>query len=120
MGPTHPEEAHMSDQNDTKPTAQSQSGSKPMHLAMLACCVVMFIPIVGFFLAGGAFGGAGYNLFTFAPLLLCVGVHFVMHKVMGKSCHKSDSGADDSVADNETHDIVIREVSSAVPQVRRG
>ena len=47
----------------------------------------MLIPVAGFFLAGGAGAGISQTLTAFAPLLLCVGAHLVMHKVMGKSCH---------------------------------
>ena len=77
----------MSQKTDTSSIERSRSGPKAMHFAMMACCVIMLLPIAGYFLAGGALGGLGSNLLTFAPLLLCVGGHFVMHKMMGKSCH---------------------------------
>lgn len=105
----------MSDKIDTKPTAGLRSGLKGSHLAMMACCVIMLLPVAGYFLAGGALGGLGSNVWTFAPLLLCVGGHFVMHKVMGKSCHTSENQGE-----MEKPSASIRDVTSAVPQVRRG
>lgn len=61
--------------------------SKLMHYGMMACCAIMLLPIIGYFVAGGSLGGLWNNSAAFLPLLLCVGAHFVMHKVMGKSCH---------------------------------
>ncbi|KPN62772.1 Protein of unknown function [Aliiroseovarius crassostreae] len=61
--------------------------SKLMHYGMMACCAIMFLPIVGYLIAGGTIGGLWGNSIAFLPLLLCVGAHFVMHKMMGKSCH---------------------------------
>lgn len=66
----------------------SQQGhSKLMQYGMMACCAVMLLPVAGFLLAGGTIGGLWGNALVFAPLLLCVGAHLVMHKMMGKSCH---------------------------------
>lgn len=56
---------------------------------MMACCAVMLLPIAGFFLAGGTIAGLWSNSAAFMPLVLCVGAHLVMHKMMGKSCQKS-------------------------------
>ncbi|WP_295453757.1 DUF2933 domain-containing protein [uncultured Pseudophaeobacter sp.] len=105
----------MSQKTDTSSIERSRSGPKAMHFAMMACCVIMLLPIAGYFLAGGALGGLGSNLLTFAPLLLCVGGHFVMHKMMGKSCHTSGSRRE-----TEEPNAVIHDVASTVPQVRRG
>lgn len=115
MGTTHPDEVPMNNESDTETTAQNRPSPKPMHLAMIACCFIMLIPIAGYFLASGALSGFSGNLVAFAPLLLCVGAHFVMHKVMGKSCHASDK-QDKTAMSGET----VRDVESAIPQVRRG
>lgn len=61
--------------------------SKLMHYGMMICCTVMLLPIAWFLVAGGSLSGLWSNAAFFAPLLLCVGAHFVMHKMMGKSCH---------------------------------
>lgn len=57
---------------------------------MMACCIVMFIPLVGFFVAGGTLASLGSNVTPWAPLLLCAAVHLAMFRFMGnmgKSCH---------------------------------
>ncbi len=60
-----------------------------MKYGMWACCAVMLLPVVAYIAAGGSFAGFGGSLVTFAPLALCLGMHLVMHKFMGKSCHSS-------------------------------
>ncbi|MDA5095771.1 DUF2933 domain-containing protein [Aliiroseovarius sp. KMU-50] len=75
----------------------------------------MLLPIAVYFLAGGTIGEGGTGLSAFAPLLLCVGAHFLMHRVMGKSCHASK---DSSAA--EELEPQTRDVTSTVPQVKRG
>lgn len=82
-----------------------------MHYGMMACCVVMLVPIVGFLLAGGTMSGLWSNAAVFAPLLLCVGAHLLMFKVMGKSCHSTK--AKDSVEE------MPETVPSAIPVVAR-
>ena len=74
-----------------------------MHYGMMACCVVMLVPIVGFLLAGGTMSGLWSNAAVFAPLLLCVGAHLLMFKFMGKSCHSKEARSE------------IEEVSQTVP-----
>lgn len=66
---------------------QAGQSGRMMHWGMMACCAVMLLPIVGYFLGGGTLSGLASNTAAFAPLLLCVGAHLVMHKMMGKSCH---------------------------------
>ena len=75
----------MADLDDRKP---AQSG-KLMHYGMMICCTLMLLPIATFFLAGGTIAGLWTNLGLFAPIALCIGAHFVMFKMMGKSCHGS-------------------------------
>jgi hypothetical protein len=58
-----------------------------MKLGMIACCTVMFIPLVGYFVAGGTFALNGSTLTAALPLVACLAVHGVMFAVMGKSCH---------------------------------
>ena len=82
-----------------------------MHYGMMACCAVMLLPVAGFFLAGGTLAGMWGNAAAFAPLLLCVGAHLVMFKVMGKSCHSTK--AKDPVEE------MPETVPSAIPVVAR-
>ena len=66
----------------------AQSGSeKLVKYGMWACCAVMVLPIIAYLAAGRA-SGVTDSLITFAPLLLCVGAHLVMHRYTGKSCHE--------------------------------
>ena len=72
-------------------TEKTEAPSKFMHYGMMACCAVMLLPVVAFFLTGGSIAGLWTNLGLFAPIALCVGVHVLMFKMMGKSCHGSKS-----------------------------
>ena len=74
-------------------TNRANSGHALMKYGMWACCVVMFLSVAGYFLAGGTEGGLTGKIAAFAPLLLCVGAHFVMFKMMGKSCHGASDNA---------------------------
>ena len=62
-------------------------GKKLMRYGMMACCAVMLVPIGAFFVAGGNASGLWANAEVCAPLILCAGAHFVMHRMTGKSCH---------------------------------
>ena len=62
-------------------------GSALMRWGMIACCTVMFLPVAGLFLSGGSLVGLAANASLLAPLVLCLGMHVVMHKAMRKSCH---------------------------------
>ncbi|WP_300514217.1 DUF2933 domain-containing protein [Aliiroseovarius sp.] len=105
----------MYDDNETQADPKPKSGHSGAHLAMMACCVIMLVPVAGFFLAGGKLGASSANLIAFAPLLLCVGLHFVMHKFMGKSCHSTDKKEE-----NTTDEQPVQDVASTVPSVSRG
>ncbi len=59
--------------------------------AMWACCAVMALPILAFFVAGGALSGLYANAGAFLPLVACLGLHLVMHRLMGRSCHGTAS-----------------------------
>lgn len=75
--------------SDTEKTTDWAASGKLMKYGMWACCAVMLLPVAGYFAAGGFSAGAGNSIAAFAPLLLCVGAHFVMHRFMGKSCHQT-------------------------------
>ncbi|MHC4434199.1 MAG: DUF2933 domain-containing protein [Planctomycetota bacterium] len=80
--------------NIEEPKNRAASGNL-MKYGMWACCAVMLLPVAAYLAAGGLSAGAMNSIATFAPLLLCVGAHFVMHRFMGKSCHgaSKDKGA---------------------------
>jgi len=83
---------------DSDDRARNRAPSRPsnslMKYGMWACCAVMFVPVAIYFAVGGLSAGITGNVLVFAPLLLCVGVHVVMHCVTGKSCHGSTEGED--------------------------
>lgn len=54
---------------------------------MAVCCFIMIAPIAVVLLAGGGIASITNNLGLLAPLALCLGMHFVMHRMMGRSCH---------------------------------
>jgi len=54
------------------------------HIGMMVvCCAAM---IGAYFLFAGA-AAEGSILAALAPLVVCLGVHFLMMKMTGKSCH---------------------------------
>lgn len=74
--------------------------SKLMRYGMMVCCAVMLLPIAAFLFAGGSIAGLWNNIGLFAPIILCVGAHVLMFKVMGNSCHGSkDEEPLDNAAD---------------------
>ena len=83
-------------------TNRTKFGNALMKYGMWACCALMLLPVVWYFGAGGADGGLRQKIVAFTPILLCVGAHFLMFKMMGKSCHgASDDGktTDGRIAD---------------------
>lgn len=92
-------------------TPKPNAPSKIMHYGMIVCCTVMLIPVAGFFIAGGSVAGLWSNASVFAPIVLCIGAHAVMFKLMGKSCHSSKT------KDVETAVVEIQ--TSRVPIVER-
>lgn len=71
--------------------------SRLSRFAMAACCAVMLLPIAAFFIAGGTTSGLTENLAVFAPILLCVGAHLLMHRFIGGLCHDHGSKEVDAV-----------------------
>lgn len=55
------------------------------HYAMMAvCCLAM----VAAYFAFSAEGNEGSLLSSLAPIIACVAMHFILMKMMGKSCHQ--------------------------------
>ena len=75
-------------QNSKTDNEQSKAKhSGMMRYGMMLCCAVMLLPVGLYFLGGGALSSLSSNVGLFLPLGLCLGMHFVMHRMMGKSCH---------------------------------
>ena len=60
------------------------SGGKIMKWGMMVCCIAMITPIALYFIAGGTVGGLSDSLGLFAPLILCLGAHFLYAQGDGK------------------------------------
>ena len=73
-----------------------------MRYGMLVCCVAMTLPIAGYLLSGGTFGGLLDDLALVVPLLACVGMHFVLHRLPGRSCHGGHDQRDTPAPPSET------------------
>lgn len=57
------------------------------NLLMMACCAAMVVG-TGILIAAAPAGQTiGQTLLYAAPMLGCIGMHLVMHRFMGKSCH---------------------------------
>lgn len=65
-----------------------------MRYGMLVCCIAMMLPVASYLLRGGTLGGLFDNLALVVPLVACVGMHFVLHRLTGKSCHGGHDQSD--------------------------
>ena len=70
-----------------EPSPSVLSRSLFMRYGMPVCCVVMTLPIAGYLLSGGTIGGPLNDLALVVPLLACVGMHFALRRLPGKSSH---------------------------------
>lgn len=62
-------------------------GSTIIKIGMIICCAVILLPVVILLSADAGLGDLSDNWGVFLPLLICLGMHVVMHKMIGKSCH---------------------------------
>lgn len=73
-----------------EPNQETITHSLPIigrHALMWACCLLMAIG-VGFVIWPTLENQSVITtLLSLSPLLACVGMHIVMHRFMGKSCH---------------------------------
>ena len=84
--------------NSERPESHETTG-RLMKYGMWACCAIMLAPIVLYLAAGGLSGDLTSNAILFAPLVVCLGAHFAMHRVMGKSCHGDEKKNTSEAAD---------------------
>ncbi len=64
----------------------AHSGRSGMHWMMWVCCTVMVLPLVFYFANGGSFENPRALLTAVLPIGLCVGAHFLLHRLVGQSC----------------------------------
>lgn len=89
-------------QTDEKPGLMSSS-----NMAMWGCCIAMVGGGAFLYFSGGAsaLGGSG-SLSIALPLLACVGMHFVMHRMMGRSCHGTKEEQGDQAPEKQIAPVV--------------
>ncbi|WP_240661631.1 DUF2933 domain-containing protein [Nioella ostreopsis] len=83
---------------------QSQVGNQFAKFGMVACCLIMVAPIAAVLLTGGVDAVLG-NIGLFLPLAACLGMHVVMHRMMGRSCH--GEGSPETEADPQQDTVTI-------------
>ena len=88
---------------------QSQTGNRFARYGMIACCLIMVAPIAIVLLTGGVDAVLG-NIGLFLPLAACLGLHVVMHRMMGRSCHGAAESPETEAAPQQ----------DVVPVARRG
>ena len=110
---TNPPEGMAADPGPpTAATAVSADhGSSLMRWGMIACCAVMLLPVAGYVAAEGTPAGLAQNATVFLPLALCLGMHVVMHRFMGRSCHGAASKAGSSAVGDDPTAIVAERTS---------
>ncbi|KRS12230.1 DUF2933 domain-containing protein [Roseovarius indicus] len=86
--------------NTERPDSHETTG-RLMKYGMWACCAIMLAPIVLYLAAGGLSSDLTSNAILFAPLVVCLGAHFVMHRVMGKSCHGDEKKSTSEAAEKQ-------------------
>lgn len=78
---------------NSQPVRNSGHAGKWM---MAACCVPM-VAVAGIYLYSvGLDGNWSARIFVVAPLVLCLGVHVLMFKFMGHSCHGPKKSENDN------------------------
>jgi len=59
------------------------------NIMMMACCAAMAVGTGVLVTTAPAGQSLGQTLLLAAPLVGCLGMHLVMHRFMGKSCHST-------------------------------
>ena len=66
-------------------------GNRAGHWMIAVCCIPM-VAIVGIIIwNNGLQAGFSDTLTAIAPLTVCVAAHFLMYKLLGRSCHGKDN-----------------------------
>lgn len=88
-----------------EPSEKQKSGIA--RYAMWACCVVMALPIVAL-LASGGLSGVFSSAGAFLPLVACLGLHLLMYRMMGRSCHGGENAQPRVPASESEPGLAIR------------
>ena len=66
-----------------------------MRWMIWVCCALMLVPFIIFFASGGSVSGASSVWGVLLPMALCIGVHVLLHRFTGASCHRAAPHAED-------------------------
>lgn len=83
----------------------AKKGGGLMRQGMMICCLLMLLPVGLYLVGGGSVSGLFANAGLLLPLAICGGMHFVMHRMMGKSCHGNSKANDKNVKPDEPAEI---------------
>lgn len=93
-----------------------QSGmSALMRWMMGICCALMLVPVIIFFAGGGSIGDTRGLFGALLPMALCVGMHFVLHRFTGASCHKA-APKPNHESDSAAGQLTVDETSAVRPR----
>lgn len=79
---------------DTDATQEHKAPTGGHGLFMILCCAAMAIGLLAMIYAVPAGRSLPSILLYAAPALGCLGMHFILHRFMGKSCHGGGSEKD--------------------------
>lgn len=75
----------------SKHTDKPAEHSSVFHWFMMVCCVAMIAGVGLIILAAPKDQPLTQVLWAASPMLACLGLHLVMHKLVGMSCHSGKS-----------------------------
>lgn len=81
-----------------KPTSRNDSAPWLAKWGMLICSLAIIAPIAIAIIFGNSLTTISGNLWIIVPLAVCLGLHFVLHRLSGKSCHMPDATAHENPA----------------------
>ncbi|MBL4725711.1 MAG: DUF2933 domain-containing protein [Rhizobiaceae bacterium] len=76
------------------PLVKPDPTRKPHNWFMLACCALMVVGFGIVLISGPTNSSFSSRLLAASPLLICIGAHWLMHRMTGHSCHQKNSQED--------------------------
>lgn len=65
----------------------------------------MLAPLALYFIQGEMITSLSSTLALFAPLALCAGMHFVLHRSIGRSCHGGTAEAEQKIIEEPKRSV---------------
>lgn len=81
---------------EQQPAPRDDSAPWLARWGIVLCCLVFVAPVAIAMIFGTGLTSLSGNLWIILPLAVCLGLHFVLHKVTGKSCHTSKPEAQEN------------------------